>query len=420
MTSQSRTLENRVNTDHQITDQHDADTQATINTTIQQSLHTLPQQNHPFGDLLCQKQTNNTFRLYLKNINGIYKANKWDDWSAACKHIAQFQIDACGVTETNLKWNMKLALKARQLCQKHTKTCNMSTSCNNEPCRTNYQPGGTATIIIDKVSGRISNKIVDSSGMGRWSGFSLLDNTNKLVNVITAYRPTKSDGLHTSYQQQSTTLKALGRGNTDPRTALLEDLEILICNNNKMDNKTILMIDANEGLFAHNSKLPTFLANTNMTSLVQHPIHYPATHNRGSQCIDFVFGSVSLSSHVIKSGILPFFEEPWPVSDHRGIFVDFCEIGLFGASIKTPLYPPTIQVTSLSRSIIQKFVSAIESTEKITSILNNLQTLQSIEKWTQEQHNQLEDIEVQFTNVLLHAEKQCAVPVQYPWSTTLH
>jgi hypothetical protein len=56
--------------------------------------------------------------------------------------------------------------------------------------------------------------------------------------------------------------------------------------------------------------------------------HHPATHIRGTKCIDFVFGSINLIHHVRKSGIVPFFAEPYGLSNHRGIFVDLDEAAL--------------------------------------------------------------------------------------------
>jgi hypothetical protein len=52
-----------------------------------------------------------------------------------------------------------------------------------------------------------------------------------------------------------------------------------------------VLIDANDNLFDKSSQLPGFLANTNMTTLIKNPLHHPATHMRGTKCIDYILGS---------------------------------------------------------------------------------------------------------------------------------
>jgi hypothetical protein len=40
-----------------------------------------PTENIPYGNLIQTKHPN-TFRLYLQNVNGVYKGNSWDDWKS--------------------------------------------------------------------------------------------------------------------------------------------------------------------------------------------------------------------------------------------------------------------------------------------------------------------------------------------------
>jgi hypothetical protein len=84
--------------------------------------------------------------------------------------------------------------------------------------------------------------------MGRWSGFRLKTNiNNQHLNIITVYRPPKTNGIDTCYQQQSEIMKSKGIINPDPRQQLLDDLTKLITIYNNQKDKTIIMIDANEG-----------------------------------------------------------------------------------------------------------------------------------------------------------------------------
>jgi hypothetical protein len=108
----------------------------------------------------------------------------------------------------------------------------------------------------------------------------------------------------------------------DPRKILLTDLAKMITGCNKQHDETIILIDANDNLKNPRSLLPEFLSTTNLTPLLPNPEHYHATHTRGSNCIDFLFGTPRIVEHIRAAGITPFFEQPWPNTDHRGIFVD--------------------------------------------------------------------------------------------------
>jgi hypothetical protein len=63
----------------------------------------------------------------------------------------------------------------------------MTTSTRSLKFKTIYKPGGTATIVMKKWSGRIMETVTDPLGQGRWSGFQLRTKDKNLV-IITAYR----------------------------------------------------------------------------------------------------------------------------------------------------------------------------------------------------------------------------------------
>jgi hypothetical protein len=143
--------------------------------------------NYPFGNLLSQQKHSDSVHIYLKNINGIKTYNSWTTWEEACHHLSLLSVDIFGNTETNINWNNKIRSEARTKCQQHFQSALINTSSNNEPTKTKYQPGGTATIILNKYTGRATKPIIDFSGMGRWSGYQLQGNNNQTTNVITAY-----------------------------------------------------------------------------------------------------------------------------------------------------------------------------------------------------------------------------------------
>jgi hypothetical protein len=63
--------------------------------------------NQPFGNVLSEKPIG-CLRIFSTNVNGIYKNNCWDKWKEACRMSKIFATDVLNLTETNIKWNIKL------------------------------------------------------------------------------------------------------------------------------------------------------------------------------------------------------------------------------------------------------------------------------------------------------------------------
>jgi hypothetical protein len=168
----------------------------------------------------------------------------------------------------------------------------MSTSSLTNQGYTYYQPGGTSTAIFGNSTGRIVTQITDESKLGRWSGFKLNTNGTSYINMITVYQSNKSHGIHTTYMQQVAYMKGQGIMIPDPQKQLLTDLQSLIRKYNVLQETTIVLINANDGLYTRQLLLPSFLHNTNLVPLIENPEQYPPSHSRGSHCINFIFGTV--------------------------------------------------------------------------------------------------------------------------------
>jgi hypothetical protein len=128
------------------------------------------------------------------------------------------------------------------------KNCQIATSSHNGFSFGSYQPGGTSTSILGNAIACIVSKIVDSSSMGRWSGYKLHTNRGTYLNILTVYQSTKSKGLQTNYVNQMEYLK---KWTCMLRSAekLLVDLQEMLNNSfNKKYKTTIVMIDANDRL----------------------------------------------------------------------------------------------------------------------------------------------------------------------------
>jgi hypothetical protein len=306
-----------------------------------------------------------TIRIFFQNVNSIYKFKSWETLKDTGKALNNLHIDIIGFAETNLKWTFRTINQARCILQQSCSLIQLTTSSSNEPTRTPFQPGGTMTIAKDKYTGRIIGTIKDESNMGRWSGYKFSTTLQHNLNILTVYQSVPSEGLHSTYKQQQSKLRDMGHSNPNPRTQLLQDLKEEILKWNSQGDKTIILIDANDNLYNKNSLLPTFLSQTNLTSLIPNPFNNPPTHSRGSKCIDYIFGSTSILQHVTSSGINAFYDLPYIHSDHRGLFVDINELALFGATLSTIIPPTPRKLISTSKGLVQKFLQNIENTKHI-------------------------------------------------------
>jgi hypothetical protein len=110
---------------------------------------------------------------------------------------------------------------------------------------------------------------------------------------------------------------------------------------------------------------------------------------------------------------------PWPLTDHRGLFIDIDTLGLFGASLNTKIPATPKKLSSLSKSMIIKFINKLDEDNSLPQLLNQITQLHNTDKWENQHHIQLEEIDHKFTDALLAAEAHSALPSDHPWSPEL-
>jgi hypothetical protein len=88
--------------------------------------------------------------------------------------------------------------------------------------------------------------------MGQWSGMTLSTNLHHCINIVTVYQSTRSNGIHTAYQQQRNCLLTKGIENPQPRKVLLDDLATQITRWNNKGNLSIITT------IIHSPKIPSY------------------------------------------------------------------------------------------------------------------------------------------------------------------
>jgi len=337
--------------------------------------------NNDFGDILIPDPSTHQFRIYTQNVCTMSTASNFLAWRAAAAQMERLSISCFMFQETNIHWTPTLQADVTNIFRKlNTKRALMSTSCSTEQCFTRHQPGGTSVGILGKWSGRVLSRGQDTP-LGRWSYQELGGKNGKRVVLISVYRPcanTTTSGFNTAYAQQSRILLQ-ANDYSCPRKKCLEDLTIFVKRLIAKGMEIILSIDANESLYDPQSQLADFIQDTQLIDLLsmRHGSRVPETYQRGSQPIDYCFGTILPARSLLKCGLTGYNDHDI-LSDHRAHFCDFDSRILFG------MLPPDLleliprQVFSSNPKIVKTFGQKVSSALRSKGFMKQIQELAQI------------------------------------------
>jgi hypothetical protein len=148
--------------------------------------------NLAYGHSIGLTPKSDTLRIYHQNIRGAKTYQNWNRWKEGIQQLNTWGVGIATLVETNTQWTQTNKNIAQAMAQSINNQTKLSYSGSNEASDTDFQPGGTASVALGKWTGRITKRIVDSSGLERWSGFHLQGKGQKSLIVLSAYRPTQS------------------------------------------------------------------------------------------------------------------------------------------------------------------------------------------------------------------------------------
>ena len=273
-----------------------------------------------WGHHMGKKQPG-TIRFMLQNVDGI-PTHEDGDLKLDClnQFTKKHQIDIITLTELNTAWD-KLPYTARLPSKTRGwwEACHWSISHNKKDQHgDSFQPGGTAIAAVNAWAHRTTTPGDDSSGLGRWSWIRIRGRDNHFLRVVAVYRPCKSNGHLTTYQQQ---VRGLAKSGCllCPKEKLLEDLKEQVLLWRSEGDSVIIMADMNDDVRYNPILETTTCLGMKEAITTQHGTAGPNTHNRGSTPIDGIFLPENLLQN-LQSGYLAF-GEGIP-SDHRLLWVD--------------------------------------------------------------------------------------------------
>lgn len=405
-----------------------------------------------------------TFRVLLQNPNGIRPDRNNMEFLLSLQETHDKGIALAGLPETNFNWNdyrnrQHFQDSLRRLWEHST----FATSASSEPFASNYQPGGTCTMVLGSWTNRMIDRGSDPSGLGRWSWVTLRGKSSIKITFITCYRVCDQRsyaGERTAYSQQHRLLQLSGQFSSasaiNPRRQTILDLQHFILSLKATGHDVVLLIDSNEPIsrapplledtpvtqpastfppptmhyqhtinLHHDGKLDTLIQACGLTDALRyhHPQGSPpGTYNRGTQRIDFIFITSRLQSCSVRAGLLPF--NTFFFGDHRAAFLDFDAAALFHDSTN-PLASPKSRLLRLKdprdvsryQDTLVTFLDQHRIPQRANSLLQNL----TIHGWHPKMAQQYETLDAEITEGMLHAEKACSrrQTGTYLWSLTL-
>jgi hypothetical protein len=332
------------------------------------------------------------------------------------------------------------------------KTTSTQTSRATESFLSQYQPGGTATVLCDNWVSRMLQKGEDPLGLGRWSYITLHGKGSKQITIITGYNACPSQGDTTFYQQQQRLLSKLQREHNQqaaphPRRQFILDSQAWVEHLQAQGHDIILTLDANEPYNPdipvmasplsyqtgvptlakhHDGKLATLVASCGLKDplALQHPSRpFPASHNHGTnRIIDYILISPVLMPAVLHSGSLSY--HSLMHSDHRAYYLDLDSTILFA--------DPAYEIAPMSSRhlclqdprVVQKYKEILHEQLAHHNIIERVESLLEASQnntWTDTHTTAYQAIDGVITEAMLYAERAVGrrYSSKYQWSPTL-
>jgi hypothetical protein len=183
----------------------------TLNVTINayQTKMAQPENNQfdMWGDSIKQKGKS-VCRLVLRNVNSLPQESNHNKNDMLINELLLLDADVYCANEINIGWqNIELKHRVRERFKGKLEYAKFITSNNKDTNYTgSYQPGGTMMIVNGNICGRVYESGTEENTLQRWSWIKLRGKQNKNVVIVTVYRPVRSQGPTSAYQQHKSIL----------------------------------------------------------------------------------------------------------------------------------------------------------------------------------------------------------------------
>jgi len=362
-----------------------------------------------WGNLMGKKQ-DFSLRIVFQNVGGFSQEEEMALKLAAIhRFTVEHEVDVFGFTEANTCWDIlpsshRLARRTRGWWENSQWIVSHN---RNEHQDADYQPGGTGILCVNQVAHHTLKPGDDPLGLGRWCWVRIRGPQGFFLRVVTMYRPCKSNGPLTVYQQHIRKLTSLQRYEC-PREAILTDLgkEITIWQDE--GDHIILLSDINDDVTG--IEVQPWAAKLGLVEAVTwlHTSNPPPTYQRGRRPIDGIFVASKLL-HKAAGGYFGFGDAA--PSNHRAIWLDLHLPEICPQEQVSHISPRARRLQCKDPRIVHKYntilLQIIQQTQlpkKIKALNEQLLNLTDLRR---SHRNELDDIDRQITEARRTAERQC-------------
>jgi exonuclease III len=317
--------------------------------------------NVVWGDTLSPKVETVT-RLYALNVNGLSLDKRGGQFDTLCSLIKETQADILCCQEHNIDTtNAQAKAILHTTVRNHWQRSCLTYGNSPIPFHSFYKPGGTMTITVNNLSGRVVEQTSDK--WGRWVAHTYQGRNGKRLIVFNAYqvvqKPIKPGKITVASQQHSLLIQAVDP-TTNPRTAFRRDLTKEIQNCREKGFAIILLGDFNEAFGSDPDGMVKIAMDNDLVNVMEtwNSNSLPATYARGNKCIDYVLASPDILPAIVSAGYEPFNEKFH--TDHRAYFIDFDTTLLFGSTTQhlsslEPRIMSSTNITQVTQYIRKKY-----------------------------------------------------------------
>jgi hypothetical protein len=407
-----------------------------------------------WGHSLEIVDTSEVLRVVLQNPNGLKTTKNATELQLSLRACHSIGTGVICLPETNANWsNSSNHTVLKSTIKQLWRHSAIQTSHTSENFYSNYQPGGTVTLVTDNWTSRIIERGTDPFGLGRWSFFTLRGSQHRKITIVTGYRVCNSSpstaGVKTAYMQQYRSISAKLRSTKtpakpNPHRQFILDLQAWLEHLIADGHQIILAMDSNEELQSsvgsfqnlpynpegvtqctqHDGHLSTLVRTCGLLDIltIHHTGNPPPTYNRGKQRLDYIFVSHPLSPTILRSGILPFYS--LFLSDHRPCYIDIDANSLFNE--------PTPQITTSDQRALQlldpdkvnKYIGAAKDQVAYHKIMEKMRDLRNKAQesyWNPSDFHVYETIDSLNTQIMRNAERKLKrkYSKKYDWSPAL-
>lgn len=291
--------------------------------------------NEPIGDVMATPKADYTTRCMFNNKHGFHLYDRMGgDLGEDCETLRDNGVDYAGFAEPNLDTTKGwIRDKMHRAVSRVFQHCKLEYGSSPQTHQHEYKPGGTLTVVV----GRLVGRVLDSSHdyLGRWTRTVFAAKDGRCVTIYNTYQVCKGNpdtqGEKTIINQLYSVYCAEGRANNNPRINHFSDLSEAVKADVDAGHSLILGGDFNEDIANGTKGMSRLVQDCKLVDPIfySHGIRNFNTYIRGSKTIDYIFVSEDLLDAVKACGYQPY--NDMIISDHRACFVDFDTKLLFGS-----------------------------------------------------------------------------------------